>query len=180
MTTLDTLVAAGIRTGQDYTIGGGTERVDHYLCPKCGAKVFAALDSDVAAFRAIVDVDPLDTVGEAIALLTGRSTYNHVMRGRRMVLRGPRSAGQITLHPAGETRVVAEHACGLPLGRPYPPPVAVELTFLDTGPLPPCNVCGLPSVTHPCSTCRRALEGPRPIHVERSDTNDADQEAHDG
>ena len=180
MSTREQIVAAGDRRGEDYFQPGARTAVEHSLCRKCGANVLTGLDSDVAGIPVVTEVHPLDLMGECYATMANRPTYAHVMRGRKMVLRGPRSAGQITLNPASTVRVVAEHACGQPLGRPAPPPKPVELTFLDTGPLPPCSMCGLPCVTNPCSMCRRAAEPARPIALERSETNEADQEAHDG
>jgi hypothetical protein len=174
------IVAAGVRNGEDYFEPGARTEVEHSLCNRCGAKVLVGLDSDVAAMRVTVEVHPVDPMGEFHALMGGRESFAHIMRGKKMVLRH-RSAGQIRMHPANTRRVVVTHVCGQPLGVEQPPPPPLGLaTWMETGALPPCAMCGLPCVTNPCATCRRAAEGPRPIHIERSETNEADQAHADG
>lgn len=169
MADLATMVAAGVRTGQDYLDGGNTERADHYRCPRCGADTLKGLDGEVAAFSVITEVDPVDERGEFLALMSGRDTFLHRMSGKKMQLRW-RSAGMIKAFPPSQYRVLAEHRCGQPLGVPAPAPKPVPITFLDDGQFPPCQMCGLPSVTHPCSTCRRAAEPPRPIRIDKEES----------
>jgi hypothetical protein len=169
MASLDTLVAAGTRTGEGYLNGGENARADHYRCSRCGADALKGLDGEVAAFSVVTEVHPLDARGEFVALMSGRATFTHRMLGKRMVLRY-RTAGMIASQPPSAFRVLAEHHCGQPLGTPPPPPQPVPITFLDTGNFPPCQMCGLPSVTHPCSTCRRAAEPPRPIRIDKEES----------
>ena len=167
MADLATMVAAGVRTGQDYLDGGNPERADHYRCPRCGADTLKGLDGEVAAFSVITEVDPVDERGEFLALMSGRDTFLHRMSGKKMQLRW-RSAGMIKAFPPSQYRVLAEHRCGQPLGVPAPAPVVPKHIF-DT-PLEACIMCGLPSVTHPCSTCRRAAEPPRPIRIDKEES----------
>ena len=165
MNVRDQIVAAGVRNGQDYFEPGMREVTDITPCRQCGASTRVGLDAEVAAFRAVVEIHPVDKMGELTALLSGRATYAFVMRGKKWVLRY-RNAGAITSKPADQVMVLVEHRCGVLLGRPLPPPALAPITFLDDGPLPPCMACGLPAVTSPCSTCRRAYEPPRPIAVD--------------
>lgn len=44
-------------------------------CPKCGAPVLRGDDGDMCALTVTVDVEPIDRVGEMLAVLSGRSTY---------------------------------------------------------------------------------------------------------
>jgi len=178
MTTREHLQAAGERSGQDYFAPGMREGSEVIPCRKCEARVRVGLDSDIAAFRAVVEVHPLDLMGEFFATVQGLRTYAHVMRGKRWVLRGPRSAGQIALNPANTLMVHAEHVCGQMLGKPLEPRMAKPFTDLDQL-LLPCMGCGLPAVTSVCSACRVGVAEPRPIVIERSETNEADVEAGD-
>jgi len=45
------------------------------VCKKCGAPVLAGLDADIAALKVQIDPTPVDAVGEALAVLAGRGTY---------------------------------------------------------------------------------------------------------
>jgi hypothetical protein len=169
MTTREIIEAAGRKAGLDYLSAGEGTKVDHVPCPRCRASTLKGLDGEVAAFSVMTEVDPVDERGEFLALMSGRDTFTHRMVGKKMQLRW-RSAGMIKAFPPSQYRVLAEHRCGQPLGVPAPPPQPVPITFLDTGPFPPCQMCGLPSVTHPCSTCRRAAEPPRPIRIDKEES----------
>lgn len=81
-------------------------------CRKCHAHTLTGLDGDLCAGVARVDPEPIDAIGEALALLTGRRTYCLHNSGDRYELQ-LRDQWKITGAPAG-TRpydVVAEHTC---------------------------------------------------------------------
>lgn len=83
-------------------------------CRHCACPVLTGLDADRMAWVATVDPLPLAPIGEALALLAGRSTYAlHVGVGRCELQ--IRDRWQIQGSPAG-TRydVMATHVCGGP------------------------------------------------------------------
>ena len=88
-------------------------------CPACGAQVIRALDDVVAAFTAVADPWPLTRADEVTALLTERDTYALTLTPRLTLRR--RDRWQISGRPADTLHVVAEHACGQPLGTPPTP-----------------------------------------------------------
>lgn len=45
-------------------------------CPRCGAPCYSGDDHDDVAATATVDVEPLDRLGEAFAILAGRATFD--------------------------------------------------------------------------------------------------------
>jgi hypothetical protein len=82
------------------------------LCKKCGSPVLVGLDADIAALKVEIDPTPINAVGEAVALLAGRGTYElHAARGARQIhcreewnVRAPRTRP-----------VFPGHRCGQPL-----------------------------------------------------------------
>ncbi len=81
-------------------------------CPSCGAKLLQGLDSDRAGIPVRCDLAPVDELGEAIAVLTNRLTYDLIpAKGRRELER--RRAWHIS-QPRRYSVVVA-HKCGHPL-----------------------------------------------------------------
>jgi hypothetical protein len=81
-------------------------------CRKCGAPILTGLDNDRAALTAKTDPTPLTPLGETIALLQGRTTYNLTTTSNRKELHH-RDQWQIRTprkHP-----VLPEHRCGHPL-----------------------------------------------------------------
>lgn len=94
---------------------GISRAVTARLCRTCGARVLTGLDDDTCAAPATADPTPLDPTGEALAVLSGRTTYDLTRRGNRYEL-DPRRPGAITLHPP-QTRpsdVLPEHRCHAP------------------------------------------------------------------
>lgn len=85
-------------------------------CPRCGAKTLAGLDADWLALDTFLDHAPVDELGEALAVLQGRRTFDLRPTGGRSHSRcmEERSASSIRAgrryHP-----VHAEHRCGQPL-----------------------------------------------------------------
>lgn len=91
----DTHRAAGLRT-----------------CPRCGAPILTGLDNDTAALTARADPTPLTPLGETLALLAGRPTYNLTTTSGRKELHR-----RDEWHIKGERRypVIPAHKCGAPL-----------------------------------------------------------------
>lgn len=82
------------------------------LCPTCQAPTLVGLDADIAAFTARADIVAVNELGETIALLSGRPTYDLVTNGGRKELHR-REEWNIT---AGRRYpVLASHQCGVPL-----------------------------------------------------------------
>lgn len=83
------------------------------LCRRCHAPILQGLDADNAAMTARCDPTPLTEMGEAVALLQGRTTYDlvTVKAGREL---HPRTTHFIQKK---ERRylIVATHICGNPL-----------------------------------------------------------------
>ncbi|MBA9003752.1 hypothetical protein [Thermomonospora cellulosilytica] len=82
------------------------------LCRKCRAPVIVGLDADRAARTAYCDPTPLTELGEAVAVMQNRRTYD-LMSGPSRKELSPREADHIRkprLYP-----VLAEHKCGAPL-----------------------------------------------------------------
>lgn len=80
-------------------------------CKTCGAVTLVGLDADRCAGEAHVDLRPLTALGEALALLAGRSTYRLRVIGRLSL--DHRTRWHITSTPAGrgDFDVLADHVC---------------------------------------------------------------------
>ena len=98
-----------------YTTNGIGRRVQARACRHCGARVLAGADGDTCGRVCYVDPDPLDKVGEALAVLTGRYTvalwsardrYELTQRDRWSIAGSP--------PPQDRFDVLAEHRCGAP------------------------------------------------------------------
>lgn len=70
------LVDSGAMTAE-----GVTRRARGRTCRKCRAPILAGLDGDSCAQSVEVDPTPLTAIGEAMALLGGRGTWQLVRRG---------------------------------------------------------------------------------------------------
>lgn len=55
--------------------GDTTRAATIRLCPSCRAPVLVGYDADHLALKAVCDPTPLTPLGEAVALITGRTTY---------------------------------------------------------------------------------------------------------
>jgi hypothetical protein len=82
------------------------------LCPSCQAPTLVGLDADITAHAARADVLPIDELGETIALLSGRSTYDLVTNGGRKELarREEWNISGLRRYP-----VLSAHKCGVAL-----------------------------------------------------------------
>jgi hypothetical protein len=76
------------------------------MCKKCGSPILVGLDDDVAALKVEIDPTPITSLGEAVALLAGRGTYElHSGRGQKNIshraewnIRGPRRRAVFPAH----------------------------------------------------------------------------------
>jgi hypothetical protein len=102
-------------------LGGVHRSAGLRLCNRCGAPILVGLDADVAALTAHTDPDPIDTAGEVLALLAGRTTYDLAPRagGRRQL--DYRAAWNIKAQR--RYPVLVSHSCGRPIPTPPPQPV---------------------------------------------------------
>lgn len=81
-------------------------------CPLCRATVLAGLDGDAAALPIRCDPTPLTQMGEAVALLQGRTTYD------LLPAKTGRELHERTTHFINKPRrylVFAAHKCNNPL-----------------------------------------------------------------
>jgi hypothetical protein len=85
-------------------------------CRSCGTVVLRGLDADRAALTAVCDPEPINALGEFLALSVGRKTYDLTWRGRYEL--NPREPAHIRAAPAqasGKSSVVVAHLCGQPM-----------------------------------------------------------------
>lgn len=108
---VDHLVHTGVMTET-----GLTRRARPRPCPHCSTWVITGLDADTLALEAACDPQPLNTLGEAMALVAGRRTLNLTRTRGRLELE-QRWADHVESQPAGTGRadVLAEHVCGQPI-----------------------------------------------------------------
>ncbi|MUL39612.1 hypothetical protein FZ103_00185 [Streptomonospora sp. PA3] len=96
------------------------------LCKKCRAPVLAGYDADICALSVQIDPTPITEIGEAIALMEGRTTYDlTTSRGRKEIHH--RAEHNISAPRRGP--VYPAHICGRPMtehAAPMPAPVAAE------------------------------------------------------
>lgn len=80
-------------------------------CQHCGRRIVEAA-SDDTGLPHVLDPRPLSGVGEVLAILAGRATFDIRMWGGRLTL-GRRDQFRIRGAPAGSKRVdvVVEHEC---------------------------------------------------------------------
>ena len=83
-------------------------------CRRCGRVVFRGLDADRAALSVTADPEPLNVLGEFLALSAGRRTFDLQWRGGRYELniREPEHIQADPARPRGKSCVVVEHRCG--------------------------------------------------------------------
>lgn len=101
--------------------GDPTRAATIRLCRTCRAPILAGLDADRAAITVYCDPTPLTPLGEAFAVITGRTTYDLFPGQDRREL-WPREAAHIT--KPRRFPVLAAHKCGAPLhafATPTPP-----------------------------------------------------------
>ena len=81
-------------------------------CQKCKAPILTGLDADMCALTARADPISIDALGETIALLAGRRTFDLVTANGRKELNGREE-----WHISAPRRypVLPEHRCGQPL-----------------------------------------------------------------
>lgn len=123
---VDRLVRNGLMDGDTHA----TRKARAGTCSRCGRAVFRGLDADFGSCLAEADPEPLSALGEALALLAHRRTYELWASGLGPMTLDFRDHWRIAGRPAGRSRVdvLVEHTCGqsgkLPTtGSVYPPPV---------------------------------------------------------
>lgn len=104
------------------------------VCTKCNSPVLRGLDYDPAGIMVDADPTPLNQLGETIALLTGRTTYDLAYSNSRRILeyRDQHRIGGKRRYP-----VLPEHRCGAPLTdyqETPPKPAPTTKTNDDTPP----------------------------------------------
>ncbi|GII63561.1 hypothetical protein Skr01_36460 [Sphaerisporangium krabiense] len=100
--------------------GGGNLRTAGARQCACGATVLAGLDADRAAMNAVVDLAPVDEMGEVIAIAQGRATYDLVGDSRRKELE---YRYEWNIRAKRRYPVLVAHKCGAPI--PAAPPTEV-------------------------------------------------------
>lgn len=108
---LDHLIRAGHMTET-----GLTRRARVRTCDRCGDVALVGLDEDICAFEVAASPRPLSALGEAMALLEQRRTFELIRTARGYQLER-RGADHIESRPAGRTPradVLAEHRCRAP------------------------------------------------------------------
>ena len=101
-------------------------------CPRCSAPVLTGLDDDWCAMTVAVDLAPLTNHTEALALISGRHTYEVTWNGPRGYHIDKRPIWHISNYPAGDKgyadgrrTIHAEHRCDTPITtNPELPPLA--------------------------------------------------------
>lgn len=78
-------------------------------CPRCGAPILTGLDAPRAGYPVKTDPTPLTVLGETVALLSRRATFDLVTIGGRKELNW---RDQIMIAGPRRYPVLAEHACG--------------------------------------------------------------------
>lgn len=94
------------------TIGDVHRAAGLKTCPRCGAPILVGLDADRAALTAHADITTVNAVGEALALLSGRPTYDLVNTGGRKELS---YRDEWNISGPRKWPVLPEHRCGASL-----------------------------------------------------------------
>jgi len=98
-----------------WDVDGVTRAARARRCRTCRQYVLAGLDADRCALPVAVDPDPLSRLGEAAALIGGRTTYSLRFLSGRLEL-DHRGQFEIRGEAGSEIRhdVLAGHVCGQP------------------------------------------------------------------
>lgn len=130
------LVTHLVSTGH-LTESGVSRRARIRAC-RCGKPVLVGLDDDTCAFEVHTDPVPLNPLGEMLARLEHRATFDLRREGGGWVL-DHRDHRRITARPAGtrpRSDVVREHQCHT---RPVSEPEALATSFAETRPRLPAG-----------------------------------------
>lgn len=104
-------------------------------CPTCHAHILRGLDHDICALDISCDTAPLTTQSEAIALLTGRATYDAETTGLTIHLE---HRHQFRIRAPRQWTILAQHACpGTPLDLTWLPSRTHAELYPDDNPDPP-------------------------------------------
>lgn len=99
-------------------------------CARCHTPALVGLDDDICATEAATDPTPLNPLGEALALIDGRRTWNLTTTRNGYQLER-RDNTHITTNPAGthpRQDTLAEHRCH----HPPPPPTLTTPSHITT------------------------------------------------
>lgn len=102
------LIASGRMTAE------GLTRRAKIMTHRCGCPCFAGYDGDICAMDAWAELQEVNVIGEAEALMSGRRTYTYWIRLEHLQLR---NQFDIQWEPAGSQehrRVLVEHRCDEP------------------------------------------------------------------
>lgn len=95
---------------------GVSKRVSYGRCVECKATVMRALDGDVAAVAVTLDVGEVDNLGEVVALLQGRRTYNLIpFASQAAYSRCIVERKAYHIQRPRSSPVIIEHSCDKPL-----------------------------------------------------------------
>lgn len=111
------------------TANGISRRARIRSCRTCRHPVLAGLDADICALPAIVDPHPLTGLGEMLACLEHRLTYELRSSGNRGYRLNERDADKIAYSPAGtrtDLDVLRAHSCH---ARPLSAPETTDTVF---------------------------------------------------
>lgn len=91
------------------TLGDTYRTATLRTCPHCHTPVLSGLDADNCAFSVRADPTPINEIGEALALLTGRRTFDLVgnASGKRLYVREEHN-----IKSGRRYLVFPEHRCG--------------------------------------------------------------------
>lgn len=100
---------------------GATRRARAGRCGKCQRHVMRGIDADVSGWVVEADPEPLSRLGEALALMAGRTTVELRWLGDRYEM-DSRNQSRIRGSPAGTNGVdvLVRHDCDLAIGQPLP------------------------------------------------------------
>lgn len=81
-------------------------------CARCNAPLLTGLDADTCALTARTDPLPIDQIGETLALLSGRRTFDLItITGRKELHR----RDECHIQAPRKYPVLPEHKCGAPM-----------------------------------------------------------------
>ena len=126
---VDRLVRNGLMDGDNFA----TRKARAATCPRCHRAIFIGIDRDWGGMAVECDPEPLTAMGESLALLAHRRTFELWASGLGPMTLDARDVWRIQGRPAGRSRVdvLVQHDCDLvgrlPTGPSvYPPSTRPE------------------------------------------------------
>lgn len=101
-------------------------------CPRCGVPTIVGRPSDMIGWDVRCDPQPLDKLGEVLALMSGRATFCLRLYGLSVVVIDERDIFAKVGSPAGrcDVDVIVEHHCEFPQDRLTHAPSVLKTRFL--------------------------------------------------